>query len=179
MAGADGQQNVPHSEWLRIFERVLNEVKTEMKEQGREGDFVGAKVTFFFDELSAIYILSQVIYCTLRYHTPEELEWYTEDCIALKKEFPHLIAGMYLALTCLYPQLICAVSGFDLVGDENVLKPLIDYLEPLQKFRLRQQEEGVEIPFLFHAGETLGDGTMADNNLYDAILLGTKRIGHG
>ena len=71
------------------------------------------------------------------------------------------------------------MSGFDLVGDENVLKPLIDYLEPLQRFRLRQQEEGVEIPFIFHAGETLGDGTAADNNLYDAILLGTKRIGHG
>ena len=47
MVGADGQQNVPHSDWLRIFERVLNEVKTEMKEQGREGDFVGAKVASF------------------------------------------------------------------------------------------------------------------------------------
>jgi adenosine deaminase CECR1 len=36
-----------------------------------------------------------------------------------------------------------------------------------------------DIPFIFHAGETLGDGTAADMNLYDAILLGTKRIGHG
>ena len=42
-----------------------------------------------------------------------------------------------------------------------------------------QQEAGVEIPFIFHAGETLGDGTEADMNIYDAILLGTKRIGHG
>ncbi|KAF8635817.1 hypothetical protein AX15_000017 [Amanita polypyramis BW_CC] len=145
MVGADGQQNVPHREWLLIFERVLKEIKAELKRQGREGDFVGAKI----------------IYSTLRHFTAEEMEWYTEDCIALKKEFPHLIAG------------------FDLVGDENVLKPLIDYLEPLQRFRRRQQEEGVDIPFLFHAGETLGDGTTADMNLYDAILLGTKRIGHG
>ena len=51
MVGTDGQKNVPHSDWLRIFERVLNEVKTEMKEQGREGDFVGAKVVSFLVNL--------------------------------------------------------------------------------------------------------------------------------
>ncbi|KIL67962.1 hypothetical protein M378DRAFT_122268 [Amanita muscaria Koide BX008] len=145
MVGEDGHQHVPHREWLIIFERVLDEVKAEMKRQGREDDFIGAKI----------------IYSTLRFYTAKELVWYTEDCIALKKEFPHLIAG------------------FDLVGDENVYKPLIDYLEPLQSFRRRQQEESVDIPFIFHAGETMGDGTTADMNLYDAILLGTKRIGHG
>lgn len=69
--------------------------------------------------------------------------------------------------------------GFDLVGNENELKPLIDYIEPLLRFQERQKEEGVDIPFIFHAGETLGDGTHADDNLYDALLLGTKRIGHG
>jgi hypothetical protein len=37
----------------------------------------------------------QIIYSTIRVITPEELEWYLEDCIALKKEFPHLIAGIY------------------------------------------------------------------------------------
>jgi adenosine deaminase CECR1 len=84
-----------------------------------------------------------------------------EDCIALKKEFPELIAG------------------FDLVGDENELRPLIYYAEPLLWFRERQKEAGVDIPYILHAGETLGDGTEADMNLYDAILLGTKRIGHG
>lgn len=72
-----------------------------------------------------------------------------------------------------------AHAGFDLVGPEDALKPLIYYLEPLTKFVARQKELGIDIPFLFHAGETLGDGTHADMNLYDAILLGTKRIGHG
>ena len=69
--------------------------------------------------------------------------------------------------------------GFDLVGPEDTTKPIIDYLVPLLRFKDRQKELGVEIPFIFHAGETLGDGTAADDNLYDAILLGTKRIGHG
>ena len=70
-------------------------------------------------------------------------------------------------------------QGFDLVGHEDSLKPLIHYLVPLKRFVERQKEEGLDIPFIFHAGETLGDGTAADMNLYDAILLGTKRIGHG
>ncbi|KAF9564345.1 Metallo-dependent hydrolase [Agrocybe pediades] len=145
MVGADGKENLPHRDWLIMFDRVVNEVKQEMAQQGREGAFIGARI----------------IYSTVRFITPEELDWYLEDCIALKKEFPHLIAG------------------FDLVGPENEMKPLIYYAKNLLRFRERQKEEGVDIPFIFHAGETLGDGTEADVNLYDAILLGTKRIGHG
>ncbi|KAH7873630.1 uncharacterized protein C8R40DRAFT_1172422 [Lentinula edodes] len=142
----DGQRQLAHREVLKDFEDVVGEVKAELKAKGREDDFIAAKI----------------IYSTIRFITPAELEWYLRDCIALKKEFPHLIAG------------------FDLVGDENVLKPLTYYLEPLLKFREMQKEAGVsEIPFIFHGGETLGDGTEADMNLYDAILLGTKRIGHG
>ena len=70
-------------------------------------------------------------------------------------------------------------KGFDLVGHEDPLNPLTYYMRPLRTFVERQKELGLEIPFIFHAGETLGDGTPADMNLYDAILLGTKRIGHG
>jgi adenosine deaminase CECR1 len=41
----------------------------------------------------------------------------------------------------------------------------------------------LDIPFLFHAGETLldtGGSTDTENsNLFDAVALGSKRIGHG
>ncbi|KAJ3712255.1 hypothetical protein C8R42DRAFT_687427 [Lentinula raphanica] len=142
----DGQRPLTHREVLKDFQTVVGDVKAELRAQGREDELIGAKI----------------IYTTIRFITVEELEWYLQDCIALKKEFPDLIAG------------------FDLVGDENVLRPLTYYLEPLLKFREMQEQAGVsEIPFIFHAGETLGDGTEADMNLYDAILLGTKRIGHG
>ncbi|KAK7033986.1 hypothetical protein VNI00_012415 [Paramarasmius palmivorus] len=140
---ADGQE-IPHRQLVVIFDRVVREIKEELKRDGKEG-FIGARI----------------IYTTVRFCDNEELEWYLQDCIALKKEFPHLIAG------------------FDLVGHEDVLKPLIYYAETLLRFKQMQKEAGVEIPFIFHAGETLGDGTMADTNLYDAILMGTKRIGHG
>ncbi|RDA88623.1 hypothetical protein CP532_5829 [Ophiocordyceps camponoti-leonardi (nom. inval.)] len=84
-----------------------------------------------------------------------------DHCITTKMEFPHLVAG------------------YDVVGPEDLGKPLIDLLPELFWFRKQCSNENVNIPFFFHAGETLGDGSGADNNLYDAVLLGTRRIGHG
>jgi len=82
-------------------------------------------------------------------------------CITTKLEFPHIICG------------------YDLVGQEDAGRPLKDILPELFWFRKQCAQEGVEIPFFFHAGECLGDGSDTDQNLFDAILLGTRRIGHG
>ncbi|EGN95556.1 hypothetical protein SERLA73DRAFT_186633 [Serpula lacrymans var. lacrymans S7.3] len=142
---ADGQSSVSRRELFLIFDKVVNDIRSEMKVQGRGDEFIGAKI---------IYVLQ-------RFVDNKALDAELEQCLSMKLEFPHLIVG------------------FDLVGDEEAHKPLIDYLEPLLRFKQRQQELGVDIPFFFHAGETLGDGSKADMNLYDAILLGTKRIGHG
>ena len=45
MFGADGQENIPHRDWVRIFGEVVQDVKQEMKQQGREHAFLGAKVS--------------------------------------------------------------------------------------------------------------------------------------
>lgn len=82
-------------------------------------------------------------------------------CIKLKLAYPHLI------------------SGYDLVGQEDPGRPLKDFLPELFWFREQCTSRGIEIPFFFHAGECLGDGSETDQNLFDAILLGTRRIGHG
>lgn len=84
-----------------------------------------------------------------------------KQCIAMKQLFPHLIAG------------------YDLVGQEDLGRPLSDLIPELFWFKKKCLEGQVDIPFFFHAGETLGDGTETDENLFDAILLGTRRIGHG
>ena len=57
MYGADGQENIPHREWLVMFDRVINQVKTEMVKLGRPNDFIGAKVSFFFTKsvLCSVY----------------------------------------------------------------------------------------------------------------------------
>lgn len=84
-----------------------------------------------------------------------------EQCFKAKKAHPHLIAG------------------FDLVGQEDMGKTHKELTRELVWFRQRCLQEGINLPFLFHAGECLGDGNSTDENLYDAIIFGTRRIGHG
>ncbi|TFK54820.1 Metallo-dependent hydrolase [Heliocybe sulcata] len=153
MFNAEGHNVVPAREWVLMFAEAIQVVKQEMKDSGRDGAFLGARI----------------IYTTIRMYTPDEVEWYTEECLALKQEFPDIIAG----------ELLYSSLGFDLVGHEDSLYPLTYYMPQLLRFKERQKELGIDVPYIFHAGETLGDGTPAENNLYDAILLGTKRIGHG
>ncbi|KAL9612933.1 MAG: hypothetical protein Q9167_002516 [Letrouitia subvulpina] len=101
------------------------------------------------------------IWTTLRSWDKRAIVENMKQCIAIKKSFPHLIAG------------------YDLVGQEDIGRPLADIVPELFWFKKQCMEEGVDIPFFFHAGECLGDGDATDQNLFDAILLGTRRIGHG
>ncbi|QSS58229.1 cat eye syndrome critical region protein 1 [Histoplasma capsulatum] len=103
----------------------------------------------------------KIIYCAPRSIQSEEMTWCLDDCISLKQEFPELICG------------------FDMVGCEGRGNQIRDYLPLLLQFRATCTNLGLDIPFIFHAGETLESQGPTDNNLYDAILLDSKRIGHG
>lgn len=56
---------------------------------------------------------------------------------------------------------------------------LRDFTSEFLTFKQKCKKENLDIPFLFHCGETLDVGDKIDGNLYDAVLLGAKRIGHG
>ncbi|PWW76862.1 Metallo-dependent hydrolase [Tuber magnatum] len=103
----------------------------------------------------------KVIYCAPRSIEKKDMKWCLDDCMALKREFPDLICG------------------FDMVGCEDRGNPIRHYLNELLEFRRTCDAANLDIPFLFHAGETLRHGESTDENLFDAILLGSKRIGHG
>ncbi|XP_055606540.1 adenosine deaminase AGSA-like [Uranotaenia lowii] len=64
------------------------------------------------------------------------------------------------------------VIGFDLVGQEDRGRSLLEFVPQLLNLP-------DSIHFFFHAGETNWYGMKTDQNLIDAVLLGTKRIGHG
>ncbi|GBP35733.1 Adenosine deaminase 2 [Eumeta japonica] len=63
-------------------------------------------------------------------------------------------------------------AGFDLVGQEDLGAPLLDFLSELEGAR-------GELNYFFHAGETPWWRAPADDDLVDAILLGARRLGHG
>jgi adenosine deaminase CECR1 len=104
---------------------------------------------------------ARIIWTTLRSLPTRSVIENMDACISTKLEWPHLLAG------------------YDLVGQEDLGRTLTDLLPELLWFRSQCAAEGVDIPFFFHAGECLGDGSETDNNLFDAVLLGTRRIGHG
>lgn len=62
-------------------------------------------------------------------------------------------------------------AGFDLVGQEDLGQPLTDFISVLKKHKNN-------INYFFHAGETAWFGSPTDENLIDAILMNSKRIGH-
>lgn len=66
-------------------------------------------------------------------------------------------------------------AGHDLVSEEDLGFPLLHYIKEL----LIPSQKNKSLPFFFHAGETDWQGTFVDENLFDAILLNTTRIGHG
>ena len=73
MYGADGQENVPHREWLVMFERVIRQVKAEMMELDRPNDFIGAKVSFFFQKVFSVYQGCRLY--ILRFDSLHQMNW--------------------------------------------------------------------------------------------------------
>ncbi|KAF1832643.1 Metallo-dependent hydrolase [Decorospora gaudefroyi] len=117
------------------------------------------------DELHKFPFGLKIIYCTPRSIPIMKMRQEMKDCIKLKMQFPELICG------------------FDLVGAEDRPFHIGYFKNELLAFRKTCEELNLDIPFMFHAGETLldtgGSGDPQNSNLYEAVLLNSKRIGHG
>ncbi|CAI2364977.1 unnamed protein product [Moneuplotes crassus] len=64
------------------------------------------------------------------------------------------------------------VTGFDLVNEEDNVQPIHNFVEEI----IKAKQGYPDFKFYFHAGES---NRRSNENLYDAILMGTKRVGHG
>jgi len=68
------------------------------------------------------------------------------------------------------------VVGFDLVGEEDTGHRTEFFLPDWIKLKSYLREQQTTLPLYFHDGES---DWPKDENLYDAYLLGSRRIGHG
>uniref|UniRef100_A0A6E8VLK6 Adenosine deaminase n=1 Tax=Anopheles coluzzii TaxID=1518534 RepID=A0A6E8VLK6_ANOCL len=79
---------------------------------------------------------------------------------------------LYDSLSTTFPGF---VVGFDLVGQEDINRSLKSFSSQL----VQPPVSSGPPKYFFHAGEIAGYFTEADENVIDAVLLDTKRIGHG
>jgi len=112
---------------------------------------------FLDDSFFGIHIIESV----LRIISKEEMKANLGDTLVHHLQFPEMIVG------------------FDIVGQEDRGETLLFYLDEFLEFQEAVKEANTTFPFYFHGGESLFIDTERDENLYDALLLDSKRIGHG
>ncbi|XP_066599284.1 adenosine deaminase 2-like [Prorops nasuta] len=112
------------------------------------------RITDEFIRNNPDFIGVKIIVAKRRMASHKKLENILKSTTALKHEFPEMIAG------------------FDLVGQEDKGNTLASYADILERSHSN-------VDYLFHAGETNWYGMPTDKNLIDAVLLNTRRIGHG
>lgn len=156
----DGRGSIGNEGIMRIIDE---ELRATMDQLRKSGEYFGGM---------------KVIYCTPRSFKKEQIEKALDECIDLKKKYSSLICGKSREFYILNMSTDNS-PGFDLVGHEEMGNELRHFVPEFLKFRRQCKEQNLDIPFLFHCGETLGVGTQVDGNLFDAVLLNAKRIGHG
>lgn len=157
----DGTREYGHGEIMQMLADVLKEETPKIQASG---------LTFYG---------VRIIYAVLRGAPKEAMKWCMDTCIELKQKFPDLICGRYPFDHSILRVANKDTIAFDMQGQEDLGHPLTHWIPELLEMRAKIRTLGLDLPFIFHAGETLDHGGDTDSNLFDAILLGTKRIGHG
>mmetsp|Transcript_8130 Transcript_8130/g.13093 ORF Transcript_8130/g.13093 Transcript_8130/m.13093 type:complete len:479 (-) Transcript_8130:26-1462(-) len=97
------------------------------------------------------FVGAKMVWCSLKFLEPAKIKKDADLCWDLQQRFPDTIAG------------------YDLVGHEDTLHPISNYFNALSEYIAKGGN------LLLHAGETIDPDA---SQLYDAIALGSKRIGH-
>lgn len=154
---ADGVQ---HTEIRMIFFGGLYDLE-HPKGSGHYGAEAMAKLLEeLIEEINADYpeFSMKFIYTHLRFLPKDMVFTELVNAYQLRKKYPDLI------------------KGFDLVANEDDGNTTLYFLENWEKMDSLEKVYGIDMPLYLHDGES--DWASVEN-LYDAYLLNSRRIGHG
>ncbi len=100
----------------------------------------------------------KIIYTFLRFFDQETVFEEIEKAFALRSNYPETI------------------KGFDLVAEEDAGNSTLFFLDNWLKMNDLEKKYSTDLPLYLHDGESVWPGS---DNLYDALILKSKRIGHG
>ncbi len=115
------------------------------------------EVAFRIKEKEPAFSL-KIIYTSLRFRTQEQVFQDLVQAYRMRSKYPNLI------------------KGFDLVAEEDQGHTTLYFLDTWLKMDSLQQAYGIDMPLYLHDGES---SWVSSQNLYDAVLLNCRRIGHG
>jgi adenosine deaminase CECR1 len=99
-----------------------------------------------------------LIYTSFKFLGTEDIDKHLIEAFKLKQKYPNLI------------------TGFDLVAEEDRGNSISYYENCWEKLDSLEKVYDLELPLFLHAGES---NSVKNKNLYDAVTLKSKRIGHG
>ncbi len=99
-----------------------------------------------------------LIYTSFKFLSIKEINSHLSEAFRLKKKYPNLI------------------TGFDLVAEEDRGNAISYYEKSWKKLDTLKADYQIDLPLYLHAGES---NSIKNKNLYDAVSLDSKRIGHG
>ncbi|MDW3196294.1 MAG: hypothetical protein R8G66_28230 [Cytophagales bacterium] len=154
---ADGVQ---HTEIRMIFFGGLYDLEHSKGSGFYDADAMASLLQELIDEVKAVHpeFSMKFIYTHLRFMKKEDVFKELVNAYELRKKYPDLI------------------RGFDLVANEDDGNSTLHFLENWEKMDSLEQVYGVDMPLYLHDGES---DWASVQNLYDAYLLRSKRIGHG
>jgi adenosine deaminase CECR1 len=85
----------------------------------------------------------------------------------IQKEIDYTMEAMDM------PEYKYLIAGYDMVNEEDTTPPIEEFAQLIMN--AKEKRDG-DFPCIFHAGES---DFSSNTNLYDAMLIGSKRIGHG
>ena len=100
----------------------------------------------------------KVIFTALRFQSKQDIRDKLVEAFELRQRYPNFI------------------TGFDLVAEEDHGHSTLYFLDNWLDLDSLEQVYGVDMPLYLHDGES---NWVSVKNLYDAVLLDSKRIGHG